>query len=136
MRIQWAVLARYAEVVDGSITVIGAGIDAFVRPEFPATVQAFIAIQFRLLEHEASGDLPVTLTVRDRDLEVVGEPIPLRIGPVGVNPNHPPGWEVGAPVTGPFAVQIDEPGSFDLAIDSGDGKPWQIPFSAFGPPAS
>ena len=129
MRVQWAVLARFAEVQNGSLNVMGAGVDTFFVPDVPATIQAFVAVQFRLLEPELDDPPAAHFIVKDGRLDQVGEAITFQ-PPSGLSPSehHPPGWEVGIPIAGPFQGEVDDEGTYSLDIEIGGTQEWTLPF--------
>jgi hypothetical protein len=44
MRVDWAILSRYAEGAEGVATIVGAGIDTFYSAEFPVPIQAALTV--------------------------------------------------------------------------------------------
>jgi hypothetical protein len=92
MRVQWATLARYAEaeVESGLMTIIGAGTDVFVLSSLPERLRTYLALQLRYPETEADHEHRATFTVRDPDLQPIGQSIEVPFEPA-LNPLHAPG---------------------------------------------
>ena len=137
MRVQWATLARYAEVELGSrfMTIVGAGAEVFGTPSLPARLRTYLALQLRYPEAEANHEQLVTFTVRGTDLQPVGRPIDVRFVPA-LNPLHAPGWEALFSIAGPMSFTVDALGTYSIGIDLTGGHAAEIPFRVAELPAS
>lgn len=69
MNIDWIIPCRYGEVHDNLVTMVGAGIDTFMFPEFPAAVQVGIAVRLLATADELGPDVThaVRSVIRDPD---------------------------------------------------------------------
>jgi hypothetical protein len=129
MRVQWATLARYAEVELGSrfMTIVGAGAEVFGTPSVPARLRAYLALQLRYPEVEANHEHLVTFTLRDIDLQPVGQPLDVRFVPA-LNPLHALGWEALFSIAGPMSFTVDALGTYSIGIDLTGAHVAEIPF--------
>ena len=82
MRLDWALSARYAEAPgDGTVTILGGGIDTFWVGELPAPIGIFLPMRVAAPEdewREEGHELSVRLVRPDRAEEVMLT-IPLRM---------------------------------------------------------
>jgi hypothetical protein len=129
MRVQWATLARYAEVELGSrfMTIIGAGAEVFGTPSVPARLRTYLALQLRYPEAEADHEHLVTFTVRDTRLHQVERPIDVRFVPA-LSPLHAPGWEALFSIAGPVSLTVDAAGTYSIGVDFTGAHAAEIPF--------
>jgi hypothetical protein len=130
VRVQWALLARYAEADEGIFTIIGGGFDTVRLPEFPAMAQFFLAANFKYGPEEVGSSPAISFAVRDSRMEFVGEPATMQIAGLGINPNSPPGWEASLAIAGPMQVELSEPGTYSVNIAIDDALKWDIPLRA------
>ncbi len=128
MRVQWAVLARYAEVNGGLVTMVGGGIDLFGVPAFPGTVDFHVVANFRFHEAEAGADREIRLEILDSELRPVGAPAVFTVS-LGLSEGHLAGWEAGISLVVPCLLDIPAPGthSVTLSIDD-DARAVSLPF--------
>lgn len=56
MNIDWVIPCRYAEVHDNLGTIVGAGIDTWWIPEFPAPIQVAVAVRLLAVGDELGED--------------------------------------------------------------------------------
>ena len=121
-------LARYTEASDGLFTIVGGGIDNVAVSEVPAIAQCFIGVQLRYGQEEVGSEPVIEFVVRDDHTEPVGEPAPLQLPRLGLNPNHPPGWEASVQIAGPFQVMVPTEGSYSVNIVVDGAMKGDIPF--------
>lgn len=133
MRVQWALLTRYAEQRNGLYTMVGAGIDAFYPQGLPTLIQAFLVVQFRFGTEEVGATPELEFVVRDEQTQVVGEPVPVTIDPLRLNANHPPGYQGGIGLCGPFGVPVETAGAYSLNIVVEGALGWDLPFRVAEP---
>jgi hypothetical protein len=137
MRVQWATLARYAEVELGSrfMTIVGAGAEVFGTPSVPARVRTYLALQLRYPEAEANHEHLVTFTLRGTDLQPAGPPVDVRFVPA-LNPLYAPGWEALFSIAGPMSFTVDAHGTYSIGLDLTGVHAAEIPFRVAELPAS
>lgn len=56
MRIDWAIPCRYCEVINGELTMVGGGADAFTVPEVPTEIGTWVALCLAAPEHMTGLD--------------------------------------------------------------------------------
>ena len=129
MRVQWATLARYAEVEAGYplMTIIGAGTDLFRMRSLPLRLTTYLALQLRYHGVEADHEHLATLTVRDPDLQPVGRPLEIRFEPT-LNPRHAVGWEALFSIGGAISFTVDAVGTYSIGIGLTGAHAAEIPF--------
>jgi hypothetical protein len=129
MRVQWATLARYAEVEveSGLMTIVGAGSEIFVLSSLPDRLRTYLALQLRYPEAEADHEHLATFTVRDPDLRSVGRSIEVPFEPA-LNPLHAPGWEALFSIAGPISFTVDAAGTYSIGIELTGAHAAEIPF--------
>jgi hypothetical protein len=129
MRVQWATLARYAEVEEGHarMTIVGAGTDVFRMPSLPSRLTTYLALQLRCHEVEADHEHLATFTIRDPDLEPVGRPVEVPFEPA-LNPMHPAGWEALFSIGGAISFTVDAVGTYSIGVDLTGAHAAEIPF--------
>ena len=89
MRIEYAVLADHAEIVNGKLYLMGGGWDTYNATQVPVNVRMAIAIGVRIEWDETNKPVPVRVYVEDDDgLEIVRAEGALN---VGRPPHLPPG---------------------------------------------
>src|SRR5918995_398031 len=94
MRVEWAILSRYAEGSAGVATIVGAGIDTFYSAEFPVPIQAALTVQLRGHPEELGETHDISLRIVDANIELVGEAASLTFE-AEPNPHLETGWEAG-----------------------------------------
>jgi hypothetical protein len=137
MRVQWATLARYAEVEAGSglMTIVGAGAEVFGLPSLPDRLTTFLALQLRYPEAEADHEHLATLTVRDPDLQPVGRSVEVPFEPAP-NPLHAPGWEALFSIGGAISFTVDAVGTYSIGIELAGAHAAEIPFRVVDLPSA
>ena len=113
MRVDWAILCRFAEVDDGLATIIGGGIDTFTVPSLPALLDLVMVVRLVGSPEETEHQLAIRLV--DPELKQVGKELRATFSGTP-NPEALPGWEAGvilrvaagfpAPVAGPYTLEI------------------------------
>lgn len=132
MRVDWAVLSRYAESVGGLATMVGAGIDTYYPPEIPAPMVLPLTVQLRGRQDEMVEQHKLSFRILDSNLEQLGEE-----GTLGFqsepNPNIEEGWEAGVQlvVVSQFLAQAEGPYSIEISIDGDHAK--SVPFRVLAP---
>jgi hypothetical protein len=136
VRVEWAILARYAESVGGTATIVGAGIDTYYPPEVPAPIQVVLAFNLRGQQNEMEGDHELTIRILDAEMQQIGEE-----GTFGwhgePNPLIAEGWEAGAlfaPIVSQFVAEEEGTYSIEVLVDGDHMK--LVPFRVVpgGPP--
>src|SRR4051812_10584636 len=106
MRIDWAVVCRYAEAQpDGTLSITGAGVDTFWLPDDSLPAPFPLVIAFQLVGAPVELERPHALSIRvDPPAAPPGEPAIGRLeaapGAIGVSPSGE------APLRFPAVIQI------------------------------
>jgi hypothetical protein len=134
MRVDWAIISRYAETNSGLATLVGAGIDTFFPGQFPAQIALPLTIQFRGRPEEIDGPHEITLRILDSEMTQIGQ------GAVAIdsqpNPNRVEGWEAGLLVTLVGQAAAAAPGTYSIEIAwDGDHKK-SVPFRVVAAPTA
>ncbi len=120
MKLDWAILANYAEVREGLVFVTGGGIDTVQTPKLPALLNATILVRLLLHRTEANKQHSVELEITDEDGATVakvqaGVMVPLR-------PDTPVGWDIPSMVAlNIHGLQLAKEGRYAIEI-SADGS--------------
>lgn len=117
MKLDWAMLANYAEVREGLVFVTGGGIDTVQTAQLPATLNATILV--RLLVHRTEANKPhsIELQINDEDGATVakvqaGVMVPLR-------PDMPVGWDIPSMVAlNIHGLQLAREGRYAIEISA------------------
>lgn len=129
MKIQTALLARYAEIEPqgGLLNVTGGGIDVFGLRQLPAKFAVAFALQLVFDEGEADTEHELSAVVRGPDLEVVGErmawPFTPQIGEL-----HAPGWRGLFAIAGAISLAVEQEGSHSIGLQLDSVEAGDIPF--------
>ena len=125
MRVEWAVISRYAESSGGLATLVGAGIDTYHVADLPADLAVPLTIQLKAHQSEMPGSHEVRIRILDDGMEQVGEDAALAFEGE-LNPGLPEGWEAGALFTvvsrftaereGPYTISIEVDGQHSGAV--------------------
>lgn len=101
MDIDYALIADYAEIVGGKLSLIGGGWDTTYAAETPAMVRLAIAVGIRVGWTETGQNLPVKIVVEDDDGQVlVSIDGAVTVGrPEGLLPGTPQLTQMAANVT-------------------------------------
>lgn len=120
MRIEYAVLADHAEIVNGKLYLMGGGWDTYNATQLPAHVRMAIAIGVRIAWEETNQPVPVRVFVEDDD----GQEIVRAEGMLNVGrpPNLPPGSRQLAQMAA--ALPFDAPGfgGYRVRVVAGEGE--------------
>jgi hypothetical protein len=115
VRVDWAILSRYAESTDGLATIVGAGIDTFQTPTLPAEIAVPLTIQLRGTQEEMTEEHELTVRVLDADLQQLGEDVVLSFQSQ-LNPEIEAGWEAGAIFTAVNQLLAENEGTYSIEI--------------------
>jgi hypothetical protein len=134
VRVQLAVLARYAEVEEqmGLLNLTGAGIDIFGVRSVPADLPVHFALQLRFEEQEVGIERQVTLAVKGADLAVESQPASFSITPQ-LGPYHAAGWQGIYAVAGGIVLPVTAAGTYflDVMFDGESEPAGSVPFQVF-----
>lgn len=120
MKLDWAMLANYAEVREGLVFVAGGGIDTVQTQQLPALLNATILVRLLLHRTEANKQHSIELEITDEDGATVAK---VQAGVmVPLHPDVPVGWEIPSMVAlnihglhltreGHYAVEISADGA-------------------------
>ncbi len=129
MKIQTALLARYAEIEPqgGLLNVTGGGIDVFGLRRLPAEFTVALALQLVFDEAEADTEHELSAVVRGPDLQAVGErmawPFTPQIGEL-----HTPGWRGLFAIAGAISIAVEREGPHSVGLQLDDAEAGDIPF--------
>ncbi len=129
MDIEHALIADYAEIVNGKLYLMGGGWDTTHAPQAPATVRLAVAVGVRLEWGDAGRDFPVLITVEDDDghehVRIQG----------AVNASHAPSAVPGtaqlAQIAANLPITLPAFGGYRVRINVGDddgGDSRNLPF--------
>ena len=90
-------------------------------------MRTYLALQLRYPETEADHEHRATFTVRDPDLQPVGQSIEVPFEPA-LNPLHAPGWEAFFSIAGAVSFTVDAVGTYSIGIDVAGAHAAEIPF--------
>ena len=100
MKLDWAMLANFAEVREGLVFVVGGGIDTVNTAQLPAPLNATILVRLLLHRTEANKQHSLELEITDEDGNSVAK---VQAGfMVANNPDLPVGWDI----PGMFALNV------------------------------
>ena len=100
MKLDWAMLANFAEVREGLVFVVGGGIDTVNTPQLPAPLNATILVRLLLHRTEANKQHSLELEITDEDGNSLAK---VQAGFMVANiPDLPVGWEI----PGMFALNV------------------------------
>ena len=117
MKLDWALLANYAEVRDGLVFVTGGGIDTVQTPELPAILNATILVRLLLHRTEANKPHALELEITDEDGRTVAK---VQAGVnVGLNPDMPLGWDLPSVVAlNIHGLRLEKEGRYAVEISA------------------
>ena len=96
MKLDWALLANYAEVRDGLVFITGGGIDTVNAAKLPAVLNATILVRLQLHRTEANKSHTVEIEIMDEDGSSIAK---VQAGVmVPLNPETPVGWDIPSTV--------------------------------------
>jgi hypothetical protein len=129
MKVQTALLARYAEVEPqgGLLNVTGGGINVFGVRHLPVDVSIAFVLQLVFDEAEADTEHTVSLLIRDPRLQVVGEPVNVPFTPK-FGEFHAQGWRGIFSITGGIVLPVQAAGPHSLGIQIDHAEAGDIPF--------
>lgn len=119
MKLDWAMLANYAEVREGLVFVTGGGIDTVHTPQLPALLNATILVRLLLHRTEANKQHSIEIEITDEDGSTVAK---VQAGVmVPLNPDTPVGWDIpGMVALNIHGLQLRKEGRYAVEI-SADG---------------
>jgi|SRR5215467_10412316 len=117
MKLDWAMLANYAEVRDGLVFVTGGGIDTVQTPKLPAILNATVIVRLLLHRTEANKPHAVEIEIMDEDGRSVAK---VQAGVmVHLNPETPVGWDVPSTVAlNIHGLQLQNEGRYSVEISA------------------
>jgi len=129
MKIQTALLARYAEVEPegGLLNVTGGGINVFGVDRLPADISIAFVLQLVFDDVEAGHKHTITLLIRDPQLQVVGEQVDVEFVPK-FGELRAPGWRGIFSIAGGIVLPIRAAGPHSLGIQINQTETGDIPF--------
>ena len=133
MRVEWAILSRYAEGAEGVATIVGAGIDTFFSSEFPVPIQAALTVQLRGQPDELGETHEISLRILDANLELVGEAASITFE-AEPNPHLEDGWEAGVLVAVNNQFVAETAGTYSIEIDVDGAHAKSVPFRVLDQP--
>lgn len=122
MRVDWAIACRYVEVNGALATIVGAGIDTYYPPAFPADLSVIIAL--RVVGAHTDDEHLLVATVLDPQMQEIAR---VEGGFTSqLNPDAIPGWEAGAILTTVHNFRAEEEGPYTITITV-DGQAHTVP---------
>ena len=117
MKLDWAMLANYAEVRDGLVFVTGGGIDTIQTPKLPAVLNATILVRLLLHRTEANKQHSLDLEITDEDGTTVAK---VQAGvTVPVFQDVPVGWDIPSMVAlNIHGLQLAKEGRYAIEISA------------------
>src|SRR6266513_262232 len=115
MKLDWALLANYAEVRDGLAFVTGGGIDTIQTPQLPAVLNATILVRLLLHRTETNKQHSLDLEITDEERQHRRE----GPGRCDGRPEHelPIGWDVPSMVAlNVHGLQLAKEGRYAIEI--------------------
>lgn len=118
MRVVWAIPCRYAEVHEGTATIIGGGTNLFWVPQLPAPIGLMVAINIAGSEHELREPHTIRSQVLGPDMQPLG-PAGEAILEMGLSEHRPPGWEGNLilPTVNQFVAPVEGTYTIEFTID-------------------
>ena len=127
MRVDWAIISRYAESTGNTATIVGGGIDTYYPPALDAPIVVPLTVQLRA--HQAEMGIPHELSIQILDVNL--EPV----GAAGTfnfqaepNPNIEEGWEAGVLFTVMNQVLLAHGGTYSIEISVDGEHKKSVPF--------
>jgi hypothetical protein len=117
MKLDWALLANYAEVRDGLAFVTGGGIDTVETPQLPAVLNATILVRLLLHRTETNKQHSLELEITDEDGSTIAK---VQAGvTVALNTDLPVGWDVPSMVAlNVHGLQLAKEGRYAIEISA------------------
>ena len=117
MKLDWAMLANYAEVREGLVFVTGGGVDTVQTPQLPALLNATILVRLLLHRTEANKQHSVELEITDEDGSTVAK---VQAGVmVPLHPETPIGWDIPSMVAlNIHGLQLAKEGRYAVEISA------------------
>ncbi len=131
MKVQTALLARYAEVEQqgGLLNVTGGGIDVFGVSRLPADFPVAFVLQLSFDDAEADQPHELAVTVLGPDLQPVGRRTTVPFTPT-FGELHAEGWRGIFSVAGTLELEIEQFGPHSVQVDIDGKQAGDIPFRA------
>ncbi|MGK2965475.1 MAG: DUF6941 family protein [Tepidiformaceae bacterium] len=119
MRIDYALIADYAEINGGKLYVMGGGWDTFRGKQVPMPVRVAVAVGVRLEWEETNSPVPVRVTIEDED----GQGLIRADGTLNVGrpPHLPPGSSQLAQVAMNLQVILPAYRGYRVQVTAGEG---------------
>jgi hypothetical protein len=127
VRVDWAIISRYAETADGTATIVGAGIDTFGVQSFPAPITLALTIQLRGQQQELAQPHQLSLRILDDELDQLGDEVELSFQ-TEPNPQLQEGWEAGAMFAAVNQIVVEHAGTFSIEIGIDGEHKKSLPF--------
>ena len=120
MDIAHALLADYAEIVNGKLYLMGGGWDRWFAPAVPVQVRLAIAVGVRVGWEETNKTIPIRMWVEDDD----GAELVRIEGQVNVGrpPGLPPGSDQLSQMAANVPLNIPHHGGFRVRIVAGEDE--------------
>jgi uncharacterized protein DUF6941 len=117
MKLDWAMLANYAEVREGLVFVTGGGIDTVQTQQLPAVLNATILVRLLLHRTEANKQHSLELEITDEDGNTIAK---VQAGVmVPVAPDVPVGWDIPSMVAlNIHGLQLAKEGRYAVEISA------------------
>jgi len=117
MKLDWAMLANFAEVREGLVFVVGGGIDTVNTAQLPAPLNATILVRLLLHRTEANKQHTLELEITDEDGNSVAK---VQAGfMVANNPDLPVGWDIpGMFALNVHGLQLSKEGRYAIEISA------------------
>jgi len=129
MKVQTALLARYAEVESesGLLNVTGGGLSVFGSDRLPLELPVGFVLQLTFDESEADQEHRLEVEVLGPDLQAVGETIDVPFTP-RFGQFHTPGWRGFFAITGSLTLLMEAAGAHSVQIALDGQIAGDIPF--------
>ena len=128
MKIDYAILADHAEIVNNRLFLMGGGRDRFPVPRFPGAVRMAIAVGVRIEWDETNSRQEVLVLIEDEDgKELVKIQAAVNVGrPAGLAP----GSSQLAQFASAISLNVQESGGFRARVLAGELDPLEqrLPF--------
>lgn len=129
MKVQTALLARYAEVEQqgGLLNVTGGGLDVFGLSRLPTEFPVAFVLQLSFDETEADEEHQLSVVVLGPDLQPVGQRVVVPFTP-SLGELHAEGWRGVFSVAGSIELRVESFGPHSVQIDVDGKQTGDIPF--------
>lgn len=134
MRVEWLILADFAEVINNKLYLQGGGWDKLtVNTGFPLNRQLGIAASIRVPWNETNQEAALRIEVLTQDATSLAK----MEGKfkVGRPPDHPPGEDQRAQIAATVGIEIKSEGIYVVVAHLGDQEEARVHFSVVPGPA-